>query len=295
MRRIVRSLVVLAAVIALMGAGPACFAEESMTELDVTIDLSYSRCRCEWEEPEGRQGELWYTATVQAVSGQGSEDRISERCDYPYFQADDYIAYTCQEYGFCDAVSIKVEGFLGGEKVAEGFSESFDPRTVFPEKEELLFGTDSPIDSVYDVSVRSFGTAASDNWSVYAFNSGDEIQIVSSEAGKEDVERKLSEEQWNELLSILSKGRMKRNYVSDPTIQMLDGGGGSITVSWSEGDYADFVSSYHFDADETVRQELEDWMTGQKKGGSAGWILWVGTALCIAAVAFLILFFLKKR
>ena len=58
MRRIVRSLVVLAAVIVLMGAGPACFAEESMTELDVTIDLSYSRCRCEWEEPEGRQGEL---------------------------------------------------------------------------------------------------------------------------------------------------------------------------------------------------------------------------------------------
>lgn len=266
---------------------------EEMENLAVELDFSYGRCRCEWEEPAGMEGQFTYNVTLQAVSESGEAGSlISETTYYPSFQADDYIAYACQENGFPYRMRILVEGSADGEKTAEGVSEAFDPRDVFPEKKELVFGTDIPLERICGITWDSFSDEAEGNWSRSVRKFEDEVTFYSSGVGKKDIERKLKDSDWDQLLSILSKGYMERSYVMDPTIQVLDGSGSGIKVDW-EDEKENVPSYYSFVEDEKVRGELQDWLLKKEKG-SFSWILPAAIViLCCLVLAVILL--LKRK
>ncbi len=261
-----------------------------MVDLNVELDRSYGRCRVRWEEPAGYEGRLDYRVILLAVSEDGSESpKTVEHSASPFFQADDYIAYICQEEGFPFLMRIRVEGSLDGEKAAEGVSEKFDPRDVFPEKEVLEFGTDIPMETVRSVSLFSSGMAAEDNWDITVSHFGDEYTLYYSGASVRDSERRLKEKDWEQLMSILKKGNMIRKQVMDPSIEVLDGGSSGIEVSWKDEKSENAPTYYRFNADDSVREELSAWLSSKSKDGFLKWVLPAAGLLAVLTVIALLI------
>lgn len=269
----------------LMPAGSVVFAEVAednvMAELHPVTNRSYGAFRIEWEEAEGADG---YNAILQSVDEEGNaEDLVTGYCWYPNVSVRDYVLYSCQENGVPYRMRFRIEALSDGEKTAEGYSEEFDPREIWPEKERLDFGTDIPLDSIRYVSWDSSGMTVESNWSYTASCYGGETLFSFSRPGKGEAERKLSSRQWDRLCSLISQGHMERDYYEDPTLEILDGGDERIRIAWDSGD-KEISHLYRFVSERSVEDEIKNWFNSREKLSILGWKKWTLIISCILII-----------
>ena len=269
--------------------------DKKMENITITLERPHNRCVCKWDKPD-IEGEDEYTVILEAVDEKGNaEEVLRTEVYYHLFDADNYAAYACQEKGFPYMMRIRVEYYSGGELAAEGISELFDPRELFPEKETLQFGTDIPLDSIKYISWDSAGMSIEANWHLGVSHYGDEYMFYSSRAGKKDIEKKIKKSDWDQAVAIVAKGWMRRNYISDPELVILDGGGEGVAVSWQAEEHETLQTFYSYAANAETEEALEKWLSSKEKGVFGNLKFWAMLAPVFAGGAGALAYFLKHR
>ena len=264
----------------LMMLVPVCFADtekgdQTVENIVITLDRMHNRCCCKWEKPAAAERDE-YTAILEAVDEDGTaRELLRATAFYHSFQADDYAAYACQENGFPYMMRVRVECCNGNELIAEGVSEPFDPRDLFPEKETLEFGTDIPLEAIRSLSWDSAGMSIEDNWHMgVSHYEDDEYMFYSSKAGEKEIEKKIKKSDWDQITAIIAKGWVKRDYIMDPEMVVLDGGGEGFAVSWEDEEHENWQAYYSYQADEETEEELQKWLAAKDRKSRGGWKLW---------------------
>lgn len=276
-------------------AASAAFAETgeetSVTELVITLDRQHGRCRFEWEGPE----DIEYTATLQSLDADGvPSDLISDYCPYSYFQADDFVAYCCQEYGVSRRMRVRITGKNGTEVAAEGYSEEFDAQDFWPDRDVLNFGDDIPLEDISWISWNSTGETIDANWSYTAHCYNGKPGLYFRTPGKQDREIRISNARWNKLLSLVSEGRMEIRRIMDPTIVILDGRETGMDVSWDERNDDHRLSYYGFRCDDETKAQIQKLLTSAVQWSIYGWKLRSVLAACIVLICSAVIFFIKR-
>ena len=266
-----------------------------MENIAITLERPNNRCVCKWDKPAA-EGEDEYTVILEAVDEKGNAEEVFRtQVYYHLFDADNYAAYACQENGFPYMMRIRVEYYSGGELAAEGTSEQFDPRDLFPEKETLQFGTDIPLDSIKYISWDSAGMSIEANWHLGVSHYGDEYMFYSSRAGKNDIEKKIKKADWDKVVAIVAEGWMERDYISDPELVIMDGGGEGVAVSWQDEEHENLQTFYSYAADAETEEALQKWLASKEKGIFRNLKFWSFLVPVFAGGAGAIAYFLKHR
>ena len=272
MRKKIAVVLLLAAILMMLpGFTPVCYADtekedNNMENIEITLDRMHNRCYVKWEKPTA-EGDGEYTAIVESVDESGNaKEAIRTQVYYNSFDADHYVAYSCQEDGFPYRMRVRIQYYNGEELVAEGVSDTFDPREVFPEKETLEFGTDIPLEAVRAFSWDSSGMSIEMNWHMGVSHYGDEYTFYSSHPPKGEKEKKMKKSEWDQIVSIIAKGTVKRDYIRDPEMIELDGGGEGFAVSWNDDEHENWQTYYVYVADAETEEELQKWLESKEKG-----------------------------
>ena len=263
----------------LSGIVPVCYADTekgdtTMEQLVITLDRMHNRCLAKWEKPSVN-GSGEYTAIIESVDESwNAKEAIRTQVYYNSFDADHYVAYACQENGFPYMMRVRVEYYNGDQLVAEGVSDTFDPREVFPEKEVLEFGTDIPLDAIRAFSWDSSGMSIESNWHISVAHYGDDYVFYSSHPPKGEKEKKMKKSEWDQIVSIIGKGKVERDYIRDPEMIELDGGGEGFAISWNDEEHENWQTYYVYTADAETEEELQKWLEAKEKGGLGSLKFW---------------------
>ena len=249
---------------------------------EVELNKDYGNLALSWEKPEFIKGRDTYRICVEGRTGR-EYSRLYECEVYErYNRVTDYVAYSCQEKGFYEAVRFFIIAYDDGRDVGYAVTEDLDPCEFFPEKEVMFIGDEIKKEDITVFSYHTYGTTAESNNSIYVSH---DSQIISiTQAGKEK-ERKLTETQWQKILEFISKGKVVRKYVMDPEIIMLDGSGEETSISWKGMNERD-ERYYELSLSEEDQQALIKYITEPASSISAAA---VGiTAAAVAAGALLL-------
>lgn len=278
---------------------PVCYAgteegETAMENIDITLNRMHNRCLCSWEKPSA-EGNGDYTVIVEAVDESGNaREAIRAQAYYSYFDADHYVAYVCQEEGFPYRMRVRVQYYNGEDLAAEGVSDTFDPREVFPEKEVLEFGKDIPLDSIKYLSWDSAGMSIEANWHMGVSHYGDEYTFYTTRPGQNEKEKKIKKSDWDQVVAIIAKGKVKRDRIMDPDMVELDGGGEGFAIAWEDDEHENWQTYYSYVADEETAEELQKWLKAKDKTVISGWKLWALIPAFVVAAAGAAVMFFKK-
>ena len=180
------------------------------------------------------------------------------------------VAYYCQENGFPEKMRFHVEASKDEEVTAEGFSEEFNPKDFFPERESLQLKDDIPLESITAFSWNTNGSYVEANQNLYFYKDGDDCYLEGlfyRDSKKTEVKKKLKEQDWQEFLALLSQGEVVRKYIMDPEIVILDGGDNSMELEW-EG-MSDMEEKYYVYSSSN-REAIIDWLEKKGQSGSRG-------------------------
>ena len=266
-----------------------------LKHFDVETENAHNNVWVRWEVPEdAAAAETWLI--VQAVHADGStEDLLKTRQLYTAVQGSDYIAYVCQENGFPEHVRFRVEVYNAGDELeAYGESELLDPAEIFPQKEELLIGTDIPEERITSFAWTESGTTAESNNYFYISRISGGISYEASwhdSTGRsKEVSKQLKEDDWQKLLGYLRQGSVVRKYVMDPEIEVLDGSYVGAKIEWQDMKPSEEMY-YVFSAAD--RSGLRQYCESLGSASFPGWIAAGGAFAAAAAV--LSAFALKKK
>ena len=225
--------------------------------MNIDLECEHGRIRLEWEESEGAQ----YRIAVLGVDENGMEKELYENTIMSnVFYGEDLVAYSCQENGFPYRMRFLVECILNDEVQTSGRSDVFDPKDIFPEKEILIIGEDIKTEDIDGFSWTTSGPYVEANQRIDFYREGDDhvLEGYYYEDGKEiKLDRRLSEDEWIEFLAIISQGNVKRKYIMDPEIQVLDGSENYMKISWKS--MSDIENRYYIFAP-LDRESLIDWL-----------------------------------
>ena len=259
-----------------------------MTEISISMNTDYHRCGFSWDGDD----KMTYTAILQSVEEDGAvRDLVTEYCQYPHLQGDDYVYYCCQEYGVPYRMRLKVVGNMDGTDTAEGFSDEFDPVEFWPDKDELSFDQDIDVKSIRSISWYSTGTSVEQNWRYTAAIYDDICSLYFRNSSSSEKEIRISTGRWDKLISLLEKGKMIRSRVPDPTIVELDGSSAGKDISFEESEEDHRLSYYVFSCDKDTENEIEKWFRSSASWSIYGWKLYatLGTAVFLLIALFLLI------
>lgn len=235
--------------------------------LEVYLDTDYGRLHLEWTEVDGAM----YVVTLQGIDINGEYiDLSSYPSDYNAFYGEDMVAYYCQENGFPEKMCFHISANINEEVISEGFSEAFDPKDFFPERESLQLKDDIPLASITAFSWNTNGSYVEANQNLYFYKDGDDCYLEGlfyRDSKKTEVKKKLKEQDWQEFLELLSQGEVVRKYIMDPEIVILDGGENSMELEW-EG-MSDIEQKYYVYSSSN-RDAIIDWLEKKGQSGSGG-------------------------
>jgi len=248
---------------------------EASETLEVYLDTDYGRLHLEWTEVD----DAVYMVTLQGIDANGEYiDLSSCPSDYNAFYGEDMVAYYCQENGFPEKMRFHVEASKDEEVTAEGFSEEFNPKDFFPERESLQLKDDIPLESITAFSWSTAGSYVEANQNLYFYKDGEECYLEGlfyRDSKKTEVKKKLKETDWQEFLALLSQGEVTRRYIMDPEIEILDGGKNTMELEW-EG-MSDIEQEYYVYSSAN-RDEIIDWLETKGTSGRMN-ILAIGGAI----------------
>ncbi|MBQ1289098.1 MAG: hypothetical protein IIY23_02925 [Erysipelotrichaceae bacterium] len=242
--------------------GVSVHADTKEDTMDIELKIEHGRVRLEWPE----FADASYRITLKAV-GEDTEELYHTEIVSNTYYAEEIVAYCCLENGFPDRMCFLVECVVDDEVKTSGQSDLFDPRDVFPEKETLHIGEDVRTEDIKGFYWLTNGPYVEANQRIDFYRSGDDYIMEGSfyEDGKEKkVDRKLSEDEWIEFLSIISQGEIHREHVMDPDIEVLDVSVAYMKIDWEGMSDADKHCYVFAPAD---REALLDWL--KEKGDTS--------------------------
>ena len=277
-----------------VGAEDGTQEEQAMNHgtFEISIDSSYSGLRADWEEQQAENGgNVTYRITVLGSAEQAGSAVLPEEVlytggmmDYTYAMLLDYIAYACQEQGIPGSMRIRIDAASDGEVFASGYTDAFDPRAFYPEKEELILGEDVLPEEICGFDYIGFADYVDGNFSYSIRKTEDGILYYASSPKinrDREIERKLSKTQWDRLMELIARGRIVRSRVDDPEMEVLDGSGSWMDVRW-EGMTEMEKAFYSFAISGADRTELEDFLTEAAQSSSRAPVI-AGVAVTLAA------------
>ncbi|MBR4163255.1 MAG: hypothetical protein IKR11_07010 [Solobacterium sp.] len=248
---------------------------EANETLEVYLDTDYGRLHLEWTEVD----DATYAVTLQGVDTNGEYiDLSSCPSDYNAFYGEDMVAYYCQENGFPEKMRFHISATREEEVTAEGFSEEFNPKDFFPERESLQLKEDIPLEAITAFSWHTTGSYVEANQNLYFHKDGNDCYLEGlfyRDSKKTEVKKKLKEQDWQEFLALLSQGEVVRDYIMDPEIEILDGGDNSMELEW-EG-MSDMEEKYYVYSSSN-REAIINWLETKGQSGRGG-ILAIGGAI----------------
>ena len=220
--------------------------------LEIEMDDSYSHIFLNIEDLEVD----YYRITLQDLQG---ENLLSCEYRYHYIPATDYVKYYIQEHGFIEQVRFLVEAVEDGKVIAAAVTRYIECTKYWPAEDELLFGTDIRAQDISTVSWDAQAPYADGNYSYSVHRYYDEWEVWASyhdRLGYHDVERKITGKQFDAIVEIVTRGKLVRNYFSDPSVQVYDGSRTSKTIWWDTGTSLQ-LDSYHLELSEADNAQLE--------------------------------------
>ena len=173
-----------------------------------------------------------FRVTLEDVSG---NSLASYETRYHFIVATDYLNYYLQENGFIDQARFRITALLDGKQLATGVTDYVECRDFYPEQEELLIGPDVNLFDVNAVFFKATASYREGNYSYEVHRYYDEYVLYADyydSLGYHDIERNISEKQYQEIIDIISRGKLIRKYVMDPELEILDGGSEEVEISW---------------------------------------------------------------
>ena len=194
-----------------------------LEKLDVTLSTEYDGLYVRWNEIEDPS--LIYKVTVEDKDGNDLAFMHETGHGIVGF---DLLGYAAQENEYYDTVRFRVEAMNRGsnEVLVSGTSPDLEVTDFFPKETEL---------EISDQAIRSFSYSSSKSTMVYgSYKEGmqnfdlyakDEVKIYGSyvkDGRLKEFDKKLSDEKWKKLETMLRKGRLVRKSVDDPELIVMD-------------------------------------------------------------------------
>lgn len=256
--------------------------EAVLQVFEVQMESEYGQMNLSWQKPEFISGNDTYRVIAEGLRGREFVRLYEIQTAETFFRATDVIAYVCQENGFYEQLRFFIIAYDEGRDVGYAYTETFDPRLYFPEKETLAYGEDVSMSDIRTLDVHSNGMAAEDNWSYYVVHDGS-TEMYFNKAGSEEKRITLNNGQWQKILDYLARGEIVRKRVMDPEIVILDGGEQDISVTWN-GMKDIEESYYHVSLDADDRQQLIEYLGSLKSPSGLTAIALTGVAVVSGAV-----------
>ena len=194
-----------------------------LEKLDVTLSTEYDGLYVRWNEINDPS--LIYKITVEDKDGNDLAFMHETGHGIVGF---DLLGYAAQENEYYDTVRFRVEAKQRGsdEVLVSGTSPDLEVTDFFPKETEL---------EISDQAIRSFSYSSSKSTMVYgSYKEGmqnfdlyakDEVKIYGSyvkDGRLKEFDKKLSDEKWKKLETMLRKGRLVRKSVDDPELMVMD-------------------------------------------------------------------------
>ena len=199
--------------------------KEEIRAFNVELDGRYGQLALSWDETEGADG---YLVTVQGKTADGYRDLYGVTVDGNYYRASDLLAYGLQQQGPHEKARLVVYGLEENRKISRGVTADFLTENYYPEKAELIIGQDLSLEAITSISFHSSGMSAESNFSYVAMKEDEEAILYYGD----DQERKLTGNHWQQLLALVSRGRILRRPVRDPQLIVLDESSCGYRLSW---------------------------------------------------------------
>ena len=231
--------------------------ETDIRPLNVELQTDYGQLILRWDVSQ--EADNYLVTAIGSEPDGSTKDLYSISASNEYMQALDLAAYVCQEYGFPSEMCFRVDAVSEENVIASGISASFDPKDYYPEKEELIIGQDIPEEAVTGFSWSGSGTMVNDSFH-FSLTKDEMVSFSGSwyddHYNYREKERILNEADWNKLLEILRNGKLVREHIMDPGIEILDGTSETKSVAWEGMTEKDRFYVF-FPADESA---FEEWI-----------------------------------
>lgn len=211
--------------------------------MNIILSREYGNFMVKWTSPSGGNSDLVFDVEVLAEDPDYEpECPVKIRTYASYADALSMVGYFVQENNYDGSLYFRITAYQDSEAVLSEDSEMFASSSVIPDKKELVIGTDLKTDGIYSFSYSGNGDSAELNFS-YGVNVDDDRIIYTADfhvlKGKDhSIEKEISADEWNALLTEISKGSMRLKHFMDPDLIMLDGSRQWFTLLFADMDPA---------------------------------------------------------
>ena len=229
-----------AAALAAGGLGAAAAA----ADVPFTVELRESDgfIRAEWTRlGDGFTYEVSVCDRVESTEGEVSLQAFARReTDAASIALSDDVAWYYQESGL-DSVQYPMELVVtvvarrDGQRAAEGESNILGLTDFFPPEDAPAIGPDIPPGDITRFEWHSNGSYIEANFYFNVDLEGGAARLDAvyfDERGRHEIDAPAPESFRRELMDILCRGRLYRDYVMDPEIMILDGGDEYFRIEW---------------------------------------------------------------
>lgn len=205
-------------------------------KVQVLILCENARVEVELQLPEGTSYDRsWEAVLCDVTPGRETELLGTARGYGQRFYVTNYAAYHCQEAELAEEpwlLRAEVRAEDGSPVSGSGEGEI---RNILPPEEGPVIGDDLRTDQIVSLTWSGFADYAEGNFNYTFAKEEDEYRFRANYADGsywKEQDTALTEEEWNRLVKFLLKGKLRRNYVEDPEMEILDGSGEDFRLTW---------------------------------------------------------------
>ena len=232
--------------------------ENEVSQINVELTDSAGNLHLRWEAPS-QDTSVLYTVTAVSADNGSTEDLYHLDTNDTYMNVSEVSAFVCQEYGFRRELCFRVDAKIRDQIIASGTSTSFDPSLYFPEKEELMIGTDISPEEITGFDWKGSGMMANDYF-CYSFTLEDALHLYADwyddNSDRKETDKNLPASDRTQLIEFLKNGKLVRTRIFDPSFVVLDGSSQTMSVTWNSMEEKDRY--YEFEPASPV--EFEHWI-----------------------------------
>ena len=207
-----------------------------------------------------------YDVVLEIPDGDSWKSAETWRTDQTYLAVSGYVNYYCQESGYEGKLRFRADALKDGKSVASAVSDEMDTSETYPKEEVLSFDGKNIPEDLWNFSYAGTGDSVDMIFSYSVSREDGEIIYRADyydQSGHHEKEKKLTDQDYEEFLGLLEKGKVKRKYYSDPEIHRLDGSDISFTILW-ESESLLQQNNYRYTADEQTINEIIDWLISKR-------------------------------
>ncbi len=235
-------------------------AETEPVTVQVRVLCENARAEVELELPEGVSYDRSWEAELFDVTEGREKERLGTVRGYgKWFYVTEYAAYHCQEADLAEEpwllrAEVRAEDGAPVSGAGEG-----EIRGLLPPEEGPVIGDDLETGRIVDLTWSGFADYAEGNFTYSFTKEGEEYRFranYSVPSGWKVRDESLTQEEWDELMEFLLAGELRRHYVQDPELEILDGSDDGFRLTWEGMKEHEF--RYEFIPED--RDAFEEWI-----------------------------------